>query len=242
MQGDRWPACPAGADVGRACGCSSTTSRPTAVGELVTAEATLERVEGRRLIFTVSVTDHRGLVAAGKVTRVGRRDRPLHGQVHLTASARHVRQDVLRRRSRPPVDDPEQRPRVTAPRVVAAFGRRASNSRSSSSSVEPSSASADAVARGRIGRRCGAEHRSVAGAPRRRTRSRAPSTLRPTGGARRRIDRHASSARRRAASVGLRARTTNQHAGERGATIAAPGARATSGRRTPRRAQRARAR
>jgi fluoroacetyl-CoA thioesterase len=43
---------------------------PTAVGELVTAEATLERVEGRRLVFTVSVTDHRGLVAAGKVTRV----------------------------------------------------------------------------------------------------------------------------------------------------------------------------
>jgi predicted thioesterase len=43
---------------------------PTAVGELVTAEATLERVEGRRLTFTVSVTDHRGLIAAGKVTRV----------------------------------------------------------------------------------------------------------------------------------------------------------------------------
>ena len=43
---------------------------PTAVGHLVTAEATLERVEGRRLTFTVSVTDDRGLVAAGKVTRV----------------------------------------------------------------------------------------------------------------------------------------------------------------------------
>jgi fluoroacetyl-CoA thioesterase len=43
---------------------------PTAVGELVTAEATLERVEGKRLVFTVSVTDHRGLIAAGKVTRV----------------------------------------------------------------------------------------------------------------------------------------------------------------------------
>ena len=34
------------------------------------AEATLEKVEGRRLTFTVSVTDHCGLVAAGKVTRV----------------------------------------------------------------------------------------------------------------------------------------------------------------------------
>jgi predicted thioesterase len=43
---------------------------PTAVGGSVTAEATLERVEGRRLTFTVSVSDHRGLVAAGKVTRV----------------------------------------------------------------------------------------------------------------------------------------------------------------------------
>lgn len=43
---------------------------PTAVGESVTAEATLEKVEGRRLTFTVSATDDRGLVAAGKVTRV----------------------------------------------------------------------------------------------------------------------------------------------------------------------------
>ena len=43
---------------------------PTAVGSKVTAEATLERVEGRRLTFTVSVSDSRGLVAAGKVTRV----------------------------------------------------------------------------------------------------------------------------------------------------------------------------
>lgn len=43
---------------------------PTAVGGRVRAEATLERVEGRRLTFTVSVTDGRGLVAAGKLTRV----------------------------------------------------------------------------------------------------------------------------------------------------------------------------
>jgi len=43
---------------------------PTAVGTTVTAEATLERIEGRRLVFTVSVNDRRGLVAAGKVTRV----------------------------------------------------------------------------------------------------------------------------------------------------------------------------
>ena len=43
---------------------------PTSVGSSVAAEATLEKVEGRRLTFTVSVTDHGGLVAAGKVTRV----------------------------------------------------------------------------------------------------------------------------------------------------------------------------
>ncbi len=44
--------------------------QPTAVGSTVAAEAVLEKVEGRRLLFTVSVRDHRGLVACGKVTRV----------------------------------------------------------------------------------------------------------------------------------------------------------------------------
>ena len=43
---------------------------PTKVGGKVKAEATLEKVEGRRLTFTVSVSDARGLIAAGKVTRV----------------------------------------------------------------------------------------------------------------------------------------------------------------------------
>ena len=43
---------------------------PTSVGSSVAAEATLEKVEGRRLTFTVSVSDHCGLVAAGRVTRV----------------------------------------------------------------------------------------------------------------------------------------------------------------------------
>ena len=42
---------------------------PIAVGSTVTAEATLDKVEGRRLIFTVCVNDASGLVAAGKVTR-----------------------------------------------------------------------------------------------------------------------------------------------------------------------------
>jgi predicted thioesterase len=40
------------------------------VGGTVRAEATLERAEGRRLTFTVSVNTERGLVAAGKLTRV----------------------------------------------------------------------------------------------------------------------------------------------------------------------------
>ena len=43
---------------------------PTPVGGRVRAEATLERVEGRRLTFTVSVSDGRGLVGAGRITRV----------------------------------------------------------------------------------------------------------------------------------------------------------------------------
>ncbi|HLU41160.1 MAG TPA: hotdog domain-containing protein [Microthrixaceae bacterium] len=43
---------------------------PTPVGGIVTAEANLEKVEGRRLVFHVSARDERGLVAAGKVTRV----------------------------------------------------------------------------------------------------------------------------------------------------------------------------
>lgn len=43
---------------------------PAAVGDTVTATAKLDKVEGRRLTFAVSVSDNRGLVAAGKVTRV----------------------------------------------------------------------------------------------------------------------------------------------------------------------------
>lgn len=43
---------------------------PTAVGNQVTAESRLDKVEGRRLTFSVSASDERGLIAAGKVTRV----------------------------------------------------------------------------------------------------------------------------------------------------------------------------
>ena len=42
----------------------------TAVGQTVRAEASVEKVNGRRVIFTVSVNDRRGLVAVGRVTRV----------------------------------------------------------------------------------------------------------------------------------------------------------------------------
>jgi fluoroacetyl-CoA thioesterase len=44
--------------------------QPTRVGTTVVAEATLEKTEGRRLTFTVAVTDKCGLVAVAKVTRV----------------------------------------------------------------------------------------------------------------------------------------------------------------------------
>jgi len=47
---------------------------PVAVGGSVVAEAVLERVEGRRLVFTVTVRlrsdAHAGLVGAGRLTRV----------------------------------------------------------------------------------------------------------------------------------------------------------------------------
>lgn len=44
--------------------------QPSPVGAVVIAEAVLAKVDGRRLTFTVSASDERGLVAAGKVVRV----------------------------------------------------------------------------------------------------------------------------------------------------------------------------
>lgn len=44
--------------------------QPTPVGAEVTVEASLDKIEGRRMSFTVTATDSGGLVAAGKVTRV----------------------------------------------------------------------------------------------------------------------------------------------------------------------------
>jgi fluoroacetyl-CoA thioesterase len=43
---------------------------PARVGTRVIAEATLQKVNGRRLTFTVSVNDPHGLIAAGILTRV----------------------------------------------------------------------------------------------------------------------------------------------------------------------------
>lgn len=43
--------------------------QPTPVGASVTADAVLDKIDGRRLTFTVSVSDSGGLVAAGKITR-----------------------------------------------------------------------------------------------------------------------------------------------------------------------------
>jgi fluoroacetyl-CoA thioesterase len=43
---------------------------PIGIGSRVVAVATLDRTEGKRLVFNVTVTDQCGLVAAGRVTRV----------------------------------------------------------------------------------------------------------------------------------------------------------------------------
>lgn len=43
---------------------------PTPVGAEVFAEAYLDKIDGRRITFTVTASDSGGLVAAGKVTRV----------------------------------------------------------------------------------------------------------------------------------------------------------------------------
>jgi fluoroacetyl-CoA thioesterase len=43
---------------------------PVGIGGKVWAEATLDRIEGRRLVFTLSVSESAGLVAAGKLVRV----------------------------------------------------------------------------------------------------------------------------------------------------------------------------
>ena len=44
--------------------------QPSAVGTTIRADATLEKVEGRRLTFVVNARDSRSLIAAGRVTRV----------------------------------------------------------------------------------------------------------------------------------------------------------------------------
>ncbi len=55
----RWPS-----------GCSSTTWCRSGVGGTVWAEATLDRIEGRRLVFTLSVSESSGWSGAGKLIRV----------------------------------------------------------------------------------------------------------------------------------------------------------------------------
>jgi predicted thioesterase len=57
--------------------CTSVAKRlqfdhlvPVGIGGIVWAEATLDRIEGRRLVFTLSVSESAGLVAAGKLIRV----------------------------------------------------------------------------------------------------------------------------------------------------------------------------
>ena len=49
--------------------CGLDHLQPSAPGAEVIAEAVLVKVDGRRLTFTVSASDERGLVAVGKVVR-----------------------------------------------------------------------------------------------------------------------------------------------------------------------------
>ena len=44
--------------------------QPSPIGATVVAEALLQKIEGRRLMFTVSASDDRGLVAVGQLVRV----------------------------------------------------------------------------------------------------------------------------------------------------------------------------
>jgi fluoroacetyl-CoA thioesterase len=44
--------------------------QPSPIGARVVAEAMVEKVEGRRITFTVSASDGRGLIAVGRVVRV----------------------------------------------------------------------------------------------------------------------------------------------------------------------------
>jgi fluoroacetyl-CoA thioesterase len=43
---------------------------PVGIGAKIWAEATLDRIEGRRLVFSLSVSEGNGLVGAGKLVRV----------------------------------------------------------------------------------------------------------------------------------------------------------------------------
>ncbi|MDQ1519253.1 MAG: fluoroacetyl-CoA thioesterase [Actinomycetota bacterium] len=52
------------------CEVQLTHLAPSPVGAKVTADVVLESVDGRRLVFRVSVTDAQGLVAVGRITRV----------------------------------------------------------------------------------------------------------------------------------------------------------------------------
>ena len=43
--------------------------QPSPIGATVVAEATVKKVEGRRITLTVSASDERGLIAVGRVVR-----------------------------------------------------------------------------------------------------------------------------------------------------------------------------
>ena len=74
-----WPStgtCPTKLHVGGQARCNSTIWRPVGIGGIVWAEATLDRIEGRRLVFTLSASERAGLVARGQADQGDRRPRP----------------------------------------------------------------------------------------------------------------------------------------------------------------------
>ena len=54
--------------------------QPTPVGATVVAEAMVEKIEGRRITFTVSASDERGLIAVGR-SCASSSTSAVHGQV-----------------------------------------------------------------------------------------------------------------------------------------------------------------
>ena len=101
---------------GRRSRSCSTMSLRARSEQTITAEATLEKIVGRKLFFTTSVRDGRGLIAAGKVVRV------------VVETAAVPRRSAYRRPERPPDGGIRARPGRTRQPNPSLFTRRESAS------------------------------------------------------------------------------------------------------------------